>query len=121
MQRLLILLFLLFSSSVSFAYDELRLILEDGYVSITTDECTIPEAKEKGLTKRAIGYDTANGTKHEGCWNSPDISEAKSPDPRIKIVPIVNLYFDGKIHSTPLSIWSLPPSHKNPAEGETWL
>jgi len=115
----------LFFSSISFAgevkqVEELRLKLEDGgYVSILAQPCEIEKAKSLGLTNRAVGREI-DGTTHEGCWNSPDISQAEKIE-GMRAVPIVNLYFDGVVHTTPLHWYELPPSPDNPEPGETWI
>ena len=69
-----------------------------GYVILTTDECNIPEAKAMGFDSRAYATetDTAQPVTHEGCWNSPDTAAAPKV-PGVRIIPLVNLWFDGDI------------------------
>jgi len=120
----ILVLSLLFSSIV-FAgevkkVEELRLYLEDGgYVSITTEPCGIKLARDLGLTNRAVGLEL-NGTKHEGCWNSPDVSKAEQI-PGMRLIPIVNLYFDNEILTIPFEWFQLPSSPNEPAPGEIWI
>lgn len=66
-----------------------------GVVALTVEPCAVELAKIKHFEMRAYATE-ANGTKHEGCWISPDISEAPN-HPSIKIIPIVNVWFDGVI------------------------
>ena len=75
-----------------------------GYVVLTLEECKIPEARTKGFNSRAYATETdaANSVTHEGCWNSPDTSEAPKVQ-GVKIIPIVNLWFEGDVVFFPQS------------------
>ncbi len=69
-----------------------------GYVVLTLEECAISSARDKGFDRRAYATesDSEQPATHEGCWFTPDTQQA----PRIqgvKIIPIVNLWFDGDI------------------------
>lgn len=65
-----------------------------GEVVLTRDECKL---KAPGnFTNRAYATE-GNGTVHEGCWMAPDVSEAPRTE-GIKIIPIVNTWWDGEIH-----------------------
>jgi hypothetical protein len=110
-------------SSLSFADEsvtELYLDLEDsGVVIIKAEPCRIQGAIKLGISNRAVGIE-GNGTTHEGCWNSPDVNEAEQVQ-GMKIIPIVNLYFDGVIQTVPLKWFRLPSTPDTPAPGETWI
>lgn len=70
-----------------------------GVIAVTLEPCAIPDAIKAGFENR--GYATeSNGTKHEGCWAAPDISEAPR-HPGVRIIPIVNMWFDGEVVSLP--------------------
>lgn len=64
-----------------------------GVVALTDEPCAINAAQSKKFENRAYATE-ADGTLHEGCWIAPDISEAPN-HPSIKIIPIVNVWFDG--------------------------
>ena len=66
-----------------------------GVIAVTKELCTDPVAKAKGFEFRAYATE-GNGTKHEGCWSAPDLSEAPS-HPSVRIIPIINMYFEGQI------------------------
>lgn len=75
-----------------------------GYIVLTVQPCEISEASLSGFTSRAYATesDSERPVTHEGCWTSPDISEA--PKIRgVKIIPLVNLWFDGDIITFPQS------------------
>lgn len=77
-----------------------------GYVVLTSEQCKIQEAVKLGFDSRAYATETdsENPVTHEGCWNSPDTSEA----PRIKgvrIIPLVNLWFDGDTVTFPQTMF----------------
>ena len=66
----------------------------DGEVVLTREECKL---KAPGnFTNRAYATE-GNGTIHEGCWMAPSIDEAPRTE-GIKIIPIVNTWWDGEIH-----------------------
>lgn len=99
---------------------ELYLDLEDnGVVIIKNEPCKIQKAIELGLNHRAVGVE-GDGTTHEGCWNSPDSSQAEQI-PNKKVIQIVNMFFDGIVQTVPIT-WFRPKSDSNnPAPGETWI
>ena len=77
-----------------------------GYVVLTVEPCKFPEAVKLGYDSRAYATesDTEKPATHEGCWTSPDTSEA----PRLKgvrIIPLVNLWFDGEIITFPQTMF----------------
>lgn len=66
-----------------------------GVIAVTQELCQDPKAKAKGFEYR--GYATEkDGTLHEGCWTAPDVSDAPNI-PGVKIIPIVNIYFEGEV------------------------
>ena len=70
-----------------------------GVIAVSKELCDIPQAKAKGFEFK--GYATEkDGTRHEGCWAAPDISDAPKT-PGVRIIPIVNMYFDGEIIMLP--------------------
>ena len=109
MQRQLAVLLALFSSSLLAAdyskSKELYMPNESGgYVVLTVEPCKFPDARSKGFTNRAYATesDSERPATHEGCWMSPDTSVS----PRIngvKVIPLVNLWFDGDIVFFPQS------------------
>lgn len=77
-----------------------------GYVVLTLEPCQYPTAKKMGFDRRAYATETDSDmpATHEGCWSSPDTSEA--PRERgIKIIPLVNLWFDGEIVTFPQTMF----------------
>lgn len=77
-----------------------------GYVVLTVEPCKFPEAVKLGYDSRAYATesDTEKPATHEGCWTSPDTSEA----PKLKgvrIIPLVNLWFDGEIITFPQTMF----------------
>ena len=77
-----------------------------GYIVLTVEPCKFPEAVKQGFDSRAYATesDSEKPATHEGCWNSPDTSEA----PRIKgvrIIPLVNLWFDGDTVTFPQTMF----------------
>ena len=93
-------------------YKELFFINQaGGAVVLVAEECIIPGAKAKGFEGQAYATEK-DGTRHEGCWSMPDTSEAPK-HPSIKIIPIVNMYFDGEIVSFPQHLFKpLTPETK---------
>lgn len=75
-----------------------------GVVALTLEPCQFPEILAKGFKERAYATE-GNGAKHEGCWLSPEINPADLPavDAHIKIIPVVNLWFEGEIVAFPQS------------------
>lgn len=111
MIKQLAVILLLFSTSLS-ATDystskELYMPNESGgYVILTVEPCTIPEANKSGFESRAYATesDSESPITHEGCWTSPDTSEA--PKIRgVKIIPLVNLWFDGDTVTFPQNLF----------------
>lgn len=103
MKLILALVAILFSLSITAAdystNKELFMPNESGgYVVLTLEECRIAEAKAKGFDSRAYATesDSENAVTHEGCWNSPDTAEAPNAK-GVRIIPLVNLWFDGDI------------------------
>lgn len=103
MKKQLAVLLLAFSANVLAAdyskNQELYMPNESGgYVILTLEECRITEAKAKGFESRAYATesDTNNAITHEGCWDSPATDIAPNAK-GIKIIPLVNLWFDGDI------------------------
>ena len=77
-----------------------------GYIVLTVEPCQISEAVKLGFNSRAYATesDSEKPAIHEGCWNSPDTSEA----PRIKgvrIIPLVNLWFEGDTVTFPQTMF----------------
>ena len=121
MLRQLAVIFLL-SSGLVLAQDlpkELYMPNESGgYIVLTTDACPNTAAVKLGYNYRAYATET-EGEKpatHEGCWNSPSVADA----PRsagIRIIPLVNLWFDGDIVTFPQTLfgpekrrWNIAPT-----------
>ncbi|MEN6294314.1 MAG: hypothetical protein ABFD07_20160 [Methanobacterium sp.] len=78
------------------SHDELFMANQaGGVVALTVEPCAVETAKIKHFDMRAYATE-ADGTRHEGCWMAPDISEAPN-HPSVKIIPIVNVWFDGII------------------------
>jgi hypothetical protein len=77
-----------------------------GYVVLTLEECKFPNSKKQGFNSRAYATETDSETPvtHEGCWYSPDTSDAPK-HPGIKIIPLVNLWFDGDTVTFPQSMF----------------
>lgn len=93
-------------------YKELFFINQaGGAVVVVAEPCTIPEAIAKGFEGKAYATEK-DGTRHDGCWSMPDTSEAPN-HPSIKIIPIVNMYFEGEIASFPQNYFApLTPDTK---------
>lgn len=102
MKQLAVLLLLFSTTAFSADYSKSKELYmpneSGGYVVLTLEECRIPEAKTKGFESRAYATesDSEQSATHEGCWFSPDTSAAPKA-PGVKIIPIVNLWFDGDI------------------------
>ena len=112
----------LLSSGLALAQDlpkELYMPNESGgYIVLTTDACLTSDAVKLGYMYRAYATES-EGEKpatHEGCWVSPSVTDA----PRsagIKIIPLVNLWFDGDIITFPQTLfgpekrrWNIAPT-----------
>lgn len=77
-------------------YSELFTKNQDGgVIALQTTPCAVPDAVKKGFVYSSYATE-GNGTKHEGCWISPSIEDAPQL-PGVKIIAIVNLWFDGVI------------------------
>ena len=66
-----------------------------GVIAISQELCKDKIALSKGFAYEAYATEK-DGTKHEGCWMAPDLSEAPNV-PGVRIIPIVNMYFDGQV------------------------
>jgi len=111
MQRQLAALLILFSLSLSAAdyskSKELYMPNESGgYVVLTVESCKFPEAVKLGYDSRAYATesDTEKPATHEGCWTSPDTSDAPKLK-GVKIIPLVNLWFDGEVVTFPQTMF----------------
>ena len=73
-----------------------------GVVVLTLEPCQFPDAVKRGFIDRSYATE-GNGTKHEGCWVSPEIKPEELPavDKDIKIIPLVNLWYDGEVIAYP--------------------
>jgi hypothetical protein len=66
-----------------------------GFIVLTQEECKINAPKL--FTYRAYATE-GNGTVHEGCWMTPSHKDAE-PIEGMRIVPVVNTWWDGEIHT----------------------
>ena len=102
MKQLAVLLVLFSTTALSADYStskELYMPNESGgYVVLTVEKCQLLEARAKGFDSRAYATesDSENPITHEGCWFAPDTNAAPKA-PGVKIIPLVNLWFDGDI------------------------
>ena len=73
-----------------------------GVVALTLEPCQFPEAVKRGFIDRSYATE-GDGTKHEGCWVSPEIKPEELPkvDKDVKIIPLVNLWYDGQMIAYP--------------------
>ena len=91
---------LLFAVSVAQAQEVVEvkeMALENsagGLVVLTRDECKLKAPDI--FTHRAYATE-GNGTVHEGCWMAPAIDDAPKTE-GVKIIPIVNTWWDGEVH-----------------------
>jgi hypothetical protein len=121
--KILVFAIALFTATVAIAeeFKELQMNNDaDGIIAITVEECLIPSAKAKGFDYRSYATED-NGTVHEGCWMEPDMSDAPESNQTMRIIPIVNIYFDGMIMSFDKEWFKPESSYKNPKEGEIWI
>ena len=84
MKRYLAVVAVLFSLSATAedysSYKELYMKNESGgVVALTLEPCQISEAVKAGMIDRAYATE-GNGTKHEGCWISPEINPEELPE-----------------------------------------
>ena len=73
-----------------------------GVVALTMEPCQFPEAVKKGFKERSYATE-GDGTKHEGCWMTPEIKPEELPavDRHVVIIPLVNLWYDEQIIAYP--------------------
>jgi len=91
-----------------------------GIIAIAVEDCTIVSAKTKGFGYRSYATE-GDGTVHEGCWMEPDMSDAPKSNQMMRVIPIVNVYFDGIVMSFNKEWFKPASSHSNPKEGKTWI
>jgi hypothetical protein len=77
-----------------------------GYIVLTTDACPNTDAVKLGYNYRAYATesDSDQPVTHQGCWDSPSTADA----PRMKgvrIIPLVNLWFDGDMATFPQTMF----------------
>lgn len=70
-----------------------------GIIAISQEKCKDKIALSKGFEYEAYATEK-DGTKHNGCWMAPDLSEAPNV-PGVRIIPIVNMYFEGQVIMIP--------------------
>ena len=111
LQKQLAVLFLLLSN-LALAQDlpkELYMPNESGgYIVLTTDACPTAEVVKKGYKYRAYATesDSEKPATHEGCWDSPSVADAPRME-GVKIIPLVNLWFDGDMVTFPQTMFGL--------------
>jgi len=78
-----------------------------GYVVLTLEPCKFPAAVKLGYDSRAYATesDTEKPATHEGCWISPSTADAPQIQ-GIKIIPLVNLWFDGEAVTFPQNMFT---------------
>ena len=117
-----LLVLLLLSSSLVLAQDlpkELYMPNESGgYIVLTTDACPDDYATKLGYNHRAYATesDSEKPATHEGCWVSPSVADAPKME-GVRIIPLVNLWFDGDIVTFPQTLfgpekrrWNIAPT-----------
>ena len=79
-----------------------------GYIVLTTDACPTAEVAKKGYKYRAYATesDSEKPATHEGCWDSPSVADAPRME-GVKIIPLVNLWFDGDMATFPQTMFGL--------------
>jgi hypothetical protein len=77
-----------------------------GYIVLTTDACADDDATKLGYTYRAYATesDSEKPATHEGCWDSPSIAAAPRME-GVRIIPLVNLWFDGDTVTFPQTMF----------------
>jgi hypothetical protein len=77
-----------------------------GYIVLTTDACANTDAAKLGYTYRAYATesDSEKPATHEGCWDSPSIAAAPRME-GVRIIPLVNLWFDGDTVTFPQTMF----------------
>jgi hypothetical protein len=102
---------LLLSSSFALAQDlpkELYMPNESGgYIVLTSDACPNADVAKKGYKFRAYATesDSEKPAVHEGCWDSPSVADAPKAA-GIRIIPLVNLWFDGDAVTFPQTLFT---------------
>jgi len=112
----------LLSSSLALAQDlpkELYMPNESGgYIVLTTDACPNAGAVKLGYMYRAYATETEGDqpATHEGCWDSPSVADAPKME-GVRIIPLVNLWFDGDVVTFPQTLfgpekkrWNIAPT-----------
>ena len=121
LQKQLAVIFLLFSS-FALAQDlpkELYMPNEaGGFIVLTTDACPNADAAKNVYKFRAYATES-EGEKpatHEGCWDSPSVADAPKLQ-GVRIIPLVNLWFDGDMITFPQTLftpekkrWNIAPT-----------
>ena len=88
-----------------------------GYIVLTTDACANTDALKLGYTYRAYATESDSDTPvtHQGCWDSPSVADAPRL-PGVRIIPLVNLWFDGDMATFPQTMfgpekrrWNIDP------------
>lgn len=78
----------------------------EGFVVLTDEVCKDPTALKQGYKWRAYATESSELASHEGCWDSPSTVGAPKTE-GVKIIPLVNLWFDGDRATLPQSMFSL--------------
>ena len=87
-----------------------------GFMILKQGPCPFPEAVKQGYLFHATATEGVTPeVEHQGCWISPSTKEAPK-DPKFKIIPLVNLWFDGAQVSYPVYLfgpekkrWTMAP------------
>jgi hypothetical protein len=89
-----------------------------GYIILTTDVCPNKDAVKLGYNYRAYATesDSEKPATHEGCWDSPSVADAPKLQ-GVRIIPLVNLWFDGDMVTFPQTLftpekkrWNIAPT-----------
>ena len=109
MLRQLAVIYLLYSN-LALAQDlplELYMPNESGgYIVLTTDACPNTDAAKLGYTYHAYATesDSDQPVTHQGCWHSPSTADAPRME-GVRIIPLVNLWFDGDMITLPQTMF----------------
>jgi len=78
-----------------------------GFIVLTLEPCKFSEAIKLGFDHRAYATesDSELPATHEGCWDSPSTADAPKLQ-GIKIIPLVNLWFDGDTVTFPQTMFT---------------
>ncbi len=78
-----------------------------GYIVLTTDACANTDALKLGYNYRAYATESDSDTPvtHQGCWDSPSVADAPRME-GVRIIPLVNLWFDGDMATFPQTMFS---------------